>query len=157
MTINPTLTISIDRSSLPGSLSPLTFSAKRSGGTTRGIVAYQAPLAVPRNAFAPPNRFIDGNELLSSSWEQTSLAFDWVPVGATTEATVQAAYIEVLAAIGQFAFEVTTKVSDADGQVWSAYRGAMSPNPRTLLDLSHLCPVYPVVIPVQPIPGAPTP
>lgn len=152
--IDPSLTISITRLLLPGSLAPLQFAATPADETL-GIFNYQPPSAIARNGYAPANRFRDGAELTSSAWEKTNLGLDWMADEASSETEIQAAYAEVLAAIGQFTFEVTTQVSGAPAQVWRADRGSMSPAPRTYLDLANLCPVYPVTIPVHPIPGAP--
>lgn len=146
----PTVTITIDRSSL--SLSDLTFVG--SGSSGYGLVSYQPPLMVARNTYAPSSRFTDGGELVGGAWEKTNIAFDWYALAASTETAVQAAFAAVVAAIGQFSFEVTTQVSGAPAQVWQADRGSMSPSQRTYVDLANHCPVYAVTIPVQPIPGS---
>lgn len=154
VSVDPTQIISIDRSGMPGSLAPLEFSA-RLDGTALGIVNYQPPAFLARNGYAPTNRFRDGSELTSAAWEKTNLAIDWLLVDAANETAIQAACAEVWAAIGQFRFQITTQVSDAPGQIWTADRGSMSPAPRGLIDTKFLCPVYALTIPVHPIPGAP--
>lgn len=150
---DPTLTISIDRSSLPGSLAPLVFSAALDA-TPLGIVGYQPPADVPRYAYAPSSADVDGAELVAVAWEHTNLGFDWVADEAASEADVQTAYLEVRAALEQFSFPVTTQVDGAPAQVWTADRGGMNPSPRTYEDLLNHNPVYSVTIPVQPIPGS---
>lgn len=154
MILDPTLTVSMTRTLLPGSLPPLEFSATLDG-TTLGIAGFQRPGAIARNGYAPANRFMDGLAATSSAWEKASLGLDWFADLAETETDNQAAYNEVWACIGQFRFLITTKVSDAPAQVWIADRGSMSPNPLTYLDMVYPGPVYPVTIPVHPIPGVP--
>lgn len=153
--IDPTLTISVSRLLLPGGLDPLEFSATLDDPTAYGITDFQPPSMLARNGYAPTNRFRDGAELTSTAWNKANLGWDWCPDGATSETEVQAAYEEVLAAIGQITFTVTTQISGAPARVWAADRGSMTSQPRTYLDLANLCPVYPVSIPVHPIPGAP--
>lgn len=105
----------------------------------------------------PDSDNITGSELTSVADQATILGFDWFPVGAANETAVQAAYAEVAAAIGQFRFTVTTQVGGATAQVWTADAGDIQlggSDGRTYVDLNHLCPVYAVTIPVQPIPGA---
>lgn len=152
--IDPTLTVSISRLLLPGDLDPLVFAATPVDGTL-GIFNYRQPAAIARNGYAPANRFRDGLELTSTAWEKSNIALDWMADEAASETEIQASYDEVWAAIGQFRFTVTTQVSGAPALVWKADRGSMTPEPRTYLDLANLCPVYPVTIPVHPIPGAP--
>lgn len=151
MSVDPTQTITIDRTGLE--LDPLVFSA-RLDGTVLGLVNYQPPAMISRLGYMPDHPDVDGSELTSASWQKALLNFDWMADQATTETIVQAAYYEVLAAIAQFSFLVTTKVSDAPEQIWTADRGSMTPAGRTLIDTQFLRPVYAVQIPVQPIPGA---
>lgn len=145
---DPTLTISIDRTSL--ALSALVLSATVDANPL-GIVAYQPPAMQGRLAYMPDSVDVDGSEALGASWQQALLGFSWVRDNGSTETQVQASYAEVLAAIGQFEFTVTTQVSGAPAQVWSANRGSMFPAPRTYSDLTYRNPVYAVTIPVYPI------
>lgn len=145
---DPTLTVSIDRTSL--SLAALVFSATLDANAL-GIVAYQPPSMQSRLAYMPDSFDVNGSEAIGASWQQAILGFDWVRDNGATETQVQASYAEVLAAIGQFAFPVTTQVSGAPAQVWSANRGSMSAAPRTYSDLTYRNPVYAVTIPVYPI------
>lgn len=147
------VTISIGRSSMPGSPAPLVFSATYDG-TALGIVSYQPPADVPRYTYAPSGGSANGAELVEVAWEQTNLGWDWIADEATTGADVQAAYLEVRAALEQFSFPVTTQVDGAPAQVWAADRGGMNPSPRTYEDLANRNPVYSVTIPVYPTPGS---
>lgn len=144
---DPTLTIAISRTSL--SLAPLSFSGALDG-TTLGIVGYQPPAMQSRVVYMPDSADVDGSEAIAATWQQSLLSFDWVREGAT-ETQVQASFAEVLAAVGQFSYTVTTTVSGAPAQVWSADRGSVVPSARTYVDLEHRIPVYAVTIPVYPI------
>lgn len=150
---SPTLTITIDRSSMAGALEPLVFSGALDSNEL-GVVSYQPPALQRRVAYAPDSGDVDGSEAVSSSWQQSLLSFDWVRDAAASETQVQASYDEVAAALAQFSFTVTTKVSDAPSRVWSADSGSLVPSPRTYEDMANLNPVYAVTIPVQPIPGS---
>lgn len=150
----PTNTISIDRSSL--TLSALQISGSRDG-TELGLVRYIPPARIPRIAYQPDTGGIHGSEATQWSWQQAILGFDWVPDTAESETEIQAAYYEMLAAITQFKYEVTTQVSGAPAEVWLADPGAITlggSDGRTYVDLNFLRPVYAVTIPVYPIPGA---
>lgn len=149
--IDPTLTISIDRTSL--SLSPLTFSGAQDG-TTLGIVEYLPPQLRSRVLYMPSSADVHGDEAIAASWQQSILGFDWTRDGVATETQIQASFAEVMAAIGQFSYTVTTQVSGAPAQVWAADMGSMTPSARNYIDLANLTPVYAVSIPVYPIAGA---
>lgn len=151
---DPTLTISIDRASLPGSLSPLVLSATIDSNPL-GIVNYQAPARQARVSYAPDSRDVHGSESDGASWQQALLSFDWMCDTADDETDLQAAYEEVVAAVGQFKYPVTTQVSGAPAQVWSADMGSVTPPQRTFVDLAHPdALVVAVSIPVYPIPGS---
>lgn len=148
------VTISIDRTSL--SLSALAFSGSLSGGTTRGIIKYIPPAKIQRRVYATDSSSVNGSELLTKAKQQAILGFDWYPIGAANETAVQAAFAEVEAALDQFEFEVTTQISGAPAQVWSADAGDIQlggSDGRTYVDLNHLCPIYSVSIPVYPVPA----
>lgn len=147
------VTITLDRSGLPGGLDPLVISGTFDGNAL-GLLSYQPPALVPRYGYAPDPADVDGSELISVAWEQTAIGFDWCREG-STETELQAAYAEVAAAIGQFSFPVTTQVSDAPAQVWTADRGTMNPSTREYSDLVDPgTVVYAVAIPVHPIAGS---
>lgn len=146
------LTITIDRTGL--SLSPLVLSGV-DDDHDYGITAYQPPALQARVGYMPDSGDIDGSEAISSSWQQSLLGFSFVPDHADDETDVQASYAEVAAAVGQFSFTVTTQVSGAPAQVWSADRGsiALAAGSRSYLDLTAVPPVYSITIPVYPVPA----
>lgn len=147
-----TLTISIDRTGL--SLSALEFSGA-DDATDLGIVGYQPPSRQSRVTYAPDSINIAGSEAIGGTWQQAILGFDWVPDRAASESDVQTAFAEVVAAVGQFSFTVTTQVSGAPAQVWAANMGSATHPARTYVDLSGVVrPVFSVSIPVYPIPGS---
>ena len=150
----PTVSISIDRTSL--SLAPLTFSGTRVGAT-KGIVRYIEPALIERPTYMPDSDSVDGSEATSSAWALAILGFDWFPIGAANETAVQAARNEVRAALAQFGFTITTQISGAPAEVWTAAaRGSMAlggSDGRTYVDLTFLQPVYSVTIPVHPVPA----
>jgi hypothetical protein len=154
MIIVPEVTITLDRSGMPGSPAPLIFyGATGLGGLV--ILRYMPPAQSARTTYMPDAGDVDGSEAIGSAWQQAVLAWDWRPDGATSETIVQAARNEVLAAIGQFEFEVTTRVSDAPAEVWQADRGSMAlggSDGRQYVDLANLIPQYAVTVPVYPIP-----
>jgi hypothetical protein len=145
---DPTLTISIDRTSL--SLSPLAFSGANDG-TTLGVVSYQPPALQWRVTYMPDSIDSHGSEAVGAAYQQALLSFDWVRDGGATETQVKASFDEVVAALGQFSYTVTTQVSGAPAQVWAADPGALAPSPRTYADLANRTPVFTVTIPVYPI------
>lgn len=149
--IEPSLSILIDRTSL--ALSPLEFSGQMDE-TVLGIVNYQPPALLQRLGYMQDHPDVDGSELTSQALQKTMLNFDWVRDNSATETQVQASYLEVLTALCQFSYTVTTQVSGAPPQVWVADPGDMTPAPRSYVDLLYRFPVYAVSIPVQPIPGA---
>lgn len=145
-----TLTISIDRTSL--SLSALVLSGAVDANDY-GITSYSPPGLQQRRKQMPDADSVHGSEITGTAYQQAILGFSWVPDQATDETDVQAAYLEVAAAIGQFEFTVTTQVGGAPAQVWSANAGDidLAGGSRTYTDLEHSNPVYSVTIPVYPI------
>lgn len=148
-----TLTISIDRSGMPGSPSPLVFSATLDG-TALGIVGYQPPATDWRRDYAPDSADVHGSELIAAAYQQAILGWDWVDDNASTETQVQASRKEVEAALAQFSYPITTQVSGAPAEVWLAEPGTQTPSARTYEDLANRNPVFAVSVPVYPIPSA---
>ena len=148
------LSISTDRSGMPGSLSPLVLQGSVDG-TGRRVTAYAPPALQSRITYAPDSINIEGSEAIGATWQQSMLGFS-VKIEATTEALVQAAYAEMVAAWSQFSFTVTTQLSGAPAEVWAANRGAIQladSAGRTFADVFNLNPIYSITIPVFPIPG----
>jgi hypothetical protein len=145
---DPTLTIIVSRTLL--GLDPLEFSA-RLDGTTLGIVQFQPPASQSRNTYMPDSVDVTGSELIGSSEQQAIIGWDWVREIGSTETQVQASRLEVRAAIRQFAFTVTTQISGAPAEVWSADPGSQVPSARDYTNLANRNPVFAVTIPVYPI------
>lgn len=152
--INPAVDITLSRTSLPGSLSPLELSG--AAGSDLEIVGYIPPDLQRRITYAPDSRSVDGSEALAVAWQQAMMTIDYRARNVTTETAVQAARALVVAAIGQFAFIVTTTVSGAASETWAADSGSivLRDGQRTFSDLANLNPVYRVTIPVKPISGS---
>lgn len=146
----PTLTITISQSGddlvLSGSVD----------SNELGVTRYSPPALQQRLVYMPDSASVHGSEATSAAWQQALLSFDWVPDRAADEGDVAASYADVVAAIGQFEFTVTTQVSDAAAEVWSANAGSivLAGGSRDYADLAHKNPVYTVTIPVYPLPGA---
>lgn len=152
MMIDPTLVVTMTRLLLPGSLPALEFSG--AGRSPLEIVGYSAPATQSRNRYAPPADGVHGDELLSTSLQQSILGLDFRSTS-DTETEVQAAHELVTAAILQFTFTIITEVSSAPAQAWRADPGAIQlrAGVRSYADMANLNPVYALTIPVYPIPG----
>ena len=146
------VSISTDRSGMPGSLAPLVLNGSVDGSYRR-LTAYSPPALQSRVTWMPDSDFVEGSEAIGAVWQQSMLGFS-VQIEAATETLVQAAYAEMVAAWSQFSFTVTTQLSGAPAQVWAANRGSIQladSTGRTFADVHNLNPVYAVTIPVYPI------
>ena len=146
--IDPTLTITVSRTSL--SMPDLVFSGSLDG-TTLGITGYQPPSLLWRKNYMPDSDDVHGSELVSASYQQAILGWDWVRDNGATEAQVQASRQEVAAALAQFSYAITTQVNGAPAEVWRADPGDQTVAPRTWENLAYSNPVYAVSVPVYPI------
>lgn len=148
--VDPTLTITISQ---PGA--DLVLSATEDANDY-GIVRYAPPALQARLTAMPDSPYTHGTEYTGMAWQQSLLSFDWVPDHAADEGDVAVAHAAVVAAVGQFEFTVTTQVSGAPAEVWSANAGsvALAGGSRGYFDLVNANPVYSVTIPVYPIAGA---
>lgn len=144
------LTITISRTAL--SLPDLVFSGTDDANVL-GIASYQQPALQPRFAMMPDSADVHGDEPFAWAYQQAVLGFDWFRAAGSTETEVQASRIEVATALAQFSFLVTTQVSGAPAEAWSARPGAQVPSARTYSDLTYANPVFAVSIPVYPIPS----
>lgn len=149
--VDPTLTISIDRTSL--SLPPLVFSGTLDSNDL-GVVDYQQPALQMRVGYVPDSVDRHGSQKNSAAYQQAILGWDWVADQAASETESQAAYLEVAAALAQFDYTITTQVSGAPAQVWDPDPGSVVPSSRTYEDLSNLTQVFAVTVPVYPIAGS---
>lgn len=146
--VDPTLTISIDRTAL--SLPPLVFVG--SGEGSLGVVDYREPAMQPRVRFAPSSDFIHGDVPLSWSWQQTLL--DWAFfTDVESEAESRALLAEVRAAVTQgLSFMVSVSVSGAPAESWSCSPGPLVPESgRTYENLRDSDPVWSLSLPCYPI------
>lgn len=149
---DPTLTVSIDRTSL--ALSPLVFSGSLDANLY-GLTAYQAPAYLMRVGYAPDSADAHGSVPLSAAYQQAILSFTWMRDAAASESVVQSARDEVRAALAQFSYPVTTQVSGAPAEVWSANPGSLTPPARSYLNLLQPSMAeFVVSIPVYPIAGS---
>jgi hypothetical protein len=149
------VTVSIDRTSL--GKAPLVLSAGQD--TTLGLTAYQPPGKVARVTYANDHPDMDGSVALSASWQQALLGFNVVTDQAADEAAIASQVAELVEALAQFSYLVTTTVGNAPAEVWSAQRGSIAlavSDGRSFTDLANHNPVYAITIPVYPIPGSVT-
>lgn len=146
------LTITISRTLLPGSLSPLVLSGVVDANAI-GITRYSPPALQQRLTYAPDSADVHGSELIAAAYQQSILGFDFV-TNTSSESTQQTSLATVVAALGQFTYTVTTQVSGATAQVWRADPGDIrlaAADGRTYSDLTYANPEYAVTIPVYPI------
>ena len=145
-----TLTISIDRTSLPGSLAPLVFSATENDGNALGIESFTEPGKQARIAYMPDSQDVHGSEPVAWAWQQGLLSWETF-ADADTEAESRSLLADVVAAVSQFSYTVTvTRNGVAD--TWSANPGSVVPaGDLTLEELESHNPTYVVTIPVYPI------
>ncbi len=143
----PTLTITISQTG-----DDLVLSGTPGVGDL-GVTRYSPPALQARLTYMPDSPSIHGSEATGAAWQQSLLTFDWVPDTASDEGDVAASYADVVAAISQFEFTVTTQVSDAAAEDWLANSGSIQlvGGSRGYVDLANHNPVYSVTIPVYPI------
>ena len=146
--IDPSLTISIDRTAL--SLSPLVLVAENA--TDLGLTDYAEPALLPRVSYAPTSDFQHGDVPLGWGWQQTLLNFSFLTI-ADTEAESRALVDAVRNAITQgLEYEVTVTASDAAAEVWTCNPGSLTPaGARTLVNMRHVRPVWSVSLPCYPV------
>lgn len=146
--ITPTLRIAIGREAL--GLDPLLCSASIDDAPW-AIVGYAEPARQARISYAE-SPFVDGSFATSATWQQSILGFDLRPRRAVSELEVRVMAADLTVALSQFTFETT--VSQAGyAETWLCDRGSIGAVTRDFVDLANLIPVYPVTIPVQPIPA----
>lgn len=150
MSVNPTLTISISRTSL--ALSALTLSAANDA-TALGVVSYAEPAVAQRIEWAPDSKYVHGSQSLSSAYEHSMLNFEAGTNLATTEAASRALFAEIRAAINQFTYTVTVTVDGATAEVWTCQPGSLGAVSRSYEDLRSHSVVRPVSIPCHPVPS----
>lgn len=150
-TLNPTLTISIDRTGMPGDPNPLVFTAIDDPDRPLGINDYVQP-ATQSQIVAIRDDHLHGEKPLRWSYGQAMLQWNTFPVAAT-ETVAQALLVEIRAALGRLRYEITTQVSGAPAETWTSYAGSVVPTGRTLENLTHHDPIWAITVPCHPIPA----
>lgn len=149
---DPTLTISIDRTSL--SLDPLVMLGH---GTDAGlgVSRFTEPGSVSVVTYAPESAYV-GPVALATKMGDATLAFDVFPYAAPTEAVARTWIRELAVAIQRLRYPVTVTIGDADPEVWTCKPGSVVPiSSRDLVNLRHRDPVWSASLPCHPIPANP--
>ena len=147
------LTISLSRTELPGSLPALVLSGSDDANAI-GVRNYVRPARVARVGYAPPSKYVHSDAALSGSLALALLQFDVVTDQATSETASRASLALLEAALGQFAFTATVTVNGATAEVWSCNMGSIVPvGSRTEFDMAGFDPTFSVSIPCHPIPS----
>jgi hypothetical protein len=144
----PTLTISLDRTSL--SLSPLVLSGVTDTNVWGILPGFQLPGQVPRVTYAE-SPFVHGAVAVGSTYQQAVLGFSVFPRVADA-AALSTAVAGLRAALGQFAYTATV-AWNGDTSTWECDPGSLTPQPVDLPELRANAPVYEVSIPCYPIPS----
>jgi hypothetical protein len=149
--MDPTLTISIDRTGMVGAPAPLTFSATPGVGTL-GITDYTEPAVAPQNIYASTSDYEHGETIRGARWHNTLLSWEVVTDAASTEQAAREAIAEVLAAVSRLEYEVTVTVDGAPAETWLAQGyGTVTVNgARTFANLRDHNPVWSITLPVYP-------
>jgi hypothetical protein len=139
--------LSIDRTGL--SLSALVFTG--ADGDTRGLVELGEPARLGRVTYAAPSPWLHGSQSIAGVWEHTNLNA-MVRLEAASAAALQTLKDELVAAVGQFSYTVTTTVNGVV-KAWAADMGSVSLAGDSLSyeNLRRNVEVYRVTIPVYPI------
>ncbi len=145
-----TLTISLTRTELPGSLTPLVLSAVVDANAL-GIANYTEPPMQARIRYAPSSDDQHGDVPLSSTYQQTFLQFDVVTDLATTEAASRTLLASLRAALSQFAYTATVVINGSPAETWACNTGSIAAIPRTYMNLEGVDPVASVQIPCHPV------
>jgi len=149
--VSPTLTISIDRTSL--ALTPLVMNGhKDPDPSPLGITTYAEPAMQARLAYAPTSAYIHGEAPLGWAWQETMLNFGVATFGQTTENASRLLLAELRDAITQFSYVVTVTVDDATPEAWTCRPGSLMPSgDRSVIDVTHHIPSWSVSLPAHPV------
>lgn len=146
----PTLTISIDRTSL--TLDPLVLTGHIDEDRVLSVSDYQEPAMQPRIQYAPSSDDVSGEMPLGWVWQDSILGFNVFSDASSTEADMRSKVAELVAAIARLSYETTVTVNDAPPEVWTCRPGSVAPvGGRSLVDMRLHNPVWSVAIPVYPI------
>ena len=149
MILDPTLTISVDRTSL--GLPPLVFGGTTGDGNVWGILpGYTQPgLDVDEVTASSPLTHSE----VTTRWKYRRALhqFDAFPNVATPSA-LTAAKAELRAALGRTSYNVTV-VENGESTTWACNVGRIQPSPIDYPELKYLQPAYSLTIPCYPIAG----
>lgn len=153
-TLNPTLSLTISRGSLPGSPTPLVIAG--SGDSTELMLeAYEEPAVLARNQYAPDSPDVDGaGVVIASSLQPTNLTFTVRPDRPASE-TVARQLVAALrdAVTRQLGFTIAVAVNGAPAETWSCTPGQITPaGGRDYVDLVWHNPAWVVTVPAHPVP-----
>lgn len=148
--VDPTLTISIDRSAL--TLSPLVLKGHPATDLTLGVTDYTEPAMQARIAYAPTSAYLHGETPLGWSYQETMLNFSVATFNQATEAASRGLVAELLAAITQFSYVTTVTVDGAPAEGWRCRPGSLVPvGRRSMADIAHHIPEWAVSLPCHPV------
>lgn len=144
-----TVTVSIDRSSLPGALSPLVIADD--GATYQiGQDGLGRPARSWRTTNMPDSADVHGSEPIAAVLEQTSIPLE-VIVKAASSAALNTAVEALFDALSQFTYKVTVTV-DGVAKTWSASPAPIAPKaPTGPSQVAQFFEVFTVTVPVYPI------
>ena len=144
-----TVTVALDRTSLPGSLAPLAITDD--GATYQiGQDGLGRPGRTWRMGSMPDSQDVHGTEYVSAVLEQTSVPLE-VIVKAASSAALDAAVDALFDALSQFAYTVTVTV-DGVAKSWSASPAMVTPKaPTGPAQVAQFFEVFTITIPVYPV------
>ena len=141
-------TVSIDRSSLPGTLSPLLVTDD--DATYRlTLDGLGEPGYTWRERLMPDSADVHGSELVAAVLERTSLPLE-VIVMASSSAALKTAMTALRDAVWQFSYPVTVTV-DGQSETWAGCGPAAWALSNSKVDHSHVAQFFRVVTIVIPL------
>lgn len=149
VSVDPTLTISIDRTSL--GLGPLVFSGRTDLNVWGILPGYQQPGLDPEERIVS-SPLTHGEVSTGFKWRGALHQFDAFP-NVATPAALTAAKAEARAALGRQAYSVTV-VENGESTTWACRVGRFLPSPIDYPELKYLQPAFSITIPCHPLPGA---
>lgn len=151
MTVDTSLVISIDRTSMAGSPAALVFRGTRGSGSY-GITEFTEPAEAPLTRYATHSDYDDGDEPRGATMLNSILGWDFTTDVAATEAASRLLIADVRAAIRRLRYPVTVTVAGAPAETWlvRGYGTLTPPGPRSYADLKGHNPVWSLSLPVNP-------
>lgn len=146
---NPTLTISVDRTSM--SLSPLVFSGTVGSGYL-ALSEYQEPVLTPQIRYATPSDYENDDDALSFRLGESILGWSFFTDATATEQASRDLVASVQAALLRISYTVTVTVNGATPEIWTCKPGTVTPvGKRTYGDLLDHNPEFQVTVPCHPV------